>query len=203
MVDTVRRELGPVDLLVNNAGIAGGANIEDTTLAMWQKNIDILATGYFLVARESFKLLKKQGKTILFSTHNLAEADALADRFVVISHGHVVADGTPEEIKATVAARTVRLVTDAPAAALAAVPGVRRVEVAAGESDDTEHPVLVVQTTAPEDLLARLFAEGRRVEQLSVTDTDLETAFIHLVGTPAASPAGSTTATDRTLESAS
>ena len=152
---------------------------------------------------EQVRGLAAQGKTILFSTHNLAEADALADRVVVISHGHFVADGTPEEIKATVAARTVRLVTDAPAAALAAVPGVRRVEVAAGESDDTEHPVLVVQTTAPEDLLARLFAEGRRVEQLSVTDTDLETAFIHLVGTPAASPAGSTTATDRTLESAS
>lgn len=52
---------GGVDMIVNNAGIAGGANIEDTTLAMWQKNIDILATGYFLVARESFKLLKKQG----------------------------------------------------------------------------------------------------------------------------------------------
>ncbi len=52
---------GGVDIIVNNAGIAGGANIEDTTLAMWQKNIDILATGYFLVARESFKLLKKQG----------------------------------------------------------------------------------------------------------------------------------------------
>ncbi len=52
---------GGIDIIVNNAGIAGGANIEDTTLAMWQKNIDILATGYFLVARESFKLLKKQG----------------------------------------------------------------------------------------------------------------------------------------------
>ncbi len=52
---------GGVDIIVNNAGIAGGANIEDTTLAMWQKNIDILATGYFLVARESFKLLKQQG----------------------------------------------------------------------------------------------------------------------------------------------
>ncbi len=52
---------GGVDIIVNNAGIAGGANIEDTTLAMWQKNIDILATGYFLVARESFRLLKQQG----------------------------------------------------------------------------------------------------------------------------------------------
>ncbi|MEO8611804.1 MAG: bifunctional aldolase/short-chain dehydrogenase [Chloroflexota bacterium] len=52
---------GGVDIIVNNAGIAGGAPITETTLADWQKNIDILATGYFLVAREGFKLLKKQG----------------------------------------------------------------------------------------------------------------------------------------------
>src|SRR5690606_34886306 len=46
---------GGVDILVNNAGIAGGAPIEETTLAMWQQNISILATGYFLVAREAYK----------------------------------------------------------------------------------------------------------------------------------------------------
>ena len=52
--------------------------------------------------------LSTQGKTILFSTHNLDEADALADRIVVIDRGRVVADGTPAQVKATVAARTVR-----------------------------------------------------------------------------------------------
>jgi rhamnulose-1-phosphate aldolase/alcohol dehydrogenase len=52
---------GGVDIVVNNAGIAGGAPITETTLADWQKNIDILATGYFLVARESFRLMKQQG----------------------------------------------------------------------------------------------------------------------------------------------
>ncbi len=52
---------GGVDIIINNAGIAGGASIEDTTLAMWQKNIDILATGYFIVAREATRLMKAQG----------------------------------------------------------------------------------------------------------------------------------------------
>jgi rhamnulose-1-phosphate aldolase/alcohol dehydrogenase len=52
---------GGLDIIVNNAGIAGGAPITETTLADWQKNIDILATGYFLVAREGFRLLKQQG----------------------------------------------------------------------------------------------------------------------------------------------
>ncbi len=52
---------GGIDVVVNNAGIAGGALIEDTSLADWQRQIDILLTGYFLVAREAFKVLKAQG----------------------------------------------------------------------------------------------------------------------------------------------
>jgi rhamnulose-1-phosphate aldolase/alcohol dehydrogenase len=51
---------GGLDVLVNNAGIAGGSPLEETSLQMWQKNIDILATGYFLMAREAFKLMKAQ-----------------------------------------------------------------------------------------------------------------------------------------------
>ncbi|MDO6966631.1 bifunctional rhamnulose-1-phosphate aldolase/short-chain dehydrogenase [Rhizobium alvei] len=54
-------EFGGVDILVSNAGIASSAPVEDTTLAMWNKNIDILATGYFLVSREAFKLFRRQG----------------------------------------------------------------------------------------------------------------------------------------------
>lgn len=61
-------EFGGVDILVSNAGIASSAPVEDTTLAMWNKNIDILATGYFLVSREAFRLLRRQnlGGNIVF-----------------------------------------------------------------------------------------------------------------------------------------
>ncbi|MDZ4765813.1 MAG: bifunctional aldolase/short-chain dehydrogenase [Chloroflexota bacterium] len=52
---------GGIDVVINNAGIAGGAPIEDTTLKDWQRQIDILLTGYFLVAREGFRVLKAQG----------------------------------------------------------------------------------------------------------------------------------------------
>ncbi len=52
---------GGVDILVSNAGISSSAPIEDTPLAMWDRNIGILATGYFLVSREAFRLLKTQG----------------------------------------------------------------------------------------------------------------------------------------------
>ncbi|TQS70868.1 bifunctional rhamnulose-1-phosphate aldolase/short-chain dehydrogenase [Rhodobacteraceae bacterium] len=54
-------EFGGVDIVVSNAGIASSAKIEDTTLALWDKNMSILSTGYFLVSREAFKLLKQQG----------------------------------------------------------------------------------------------------------------------------------------------
>jgi NAD(P)-dependent dehydrogenase (short-subunit alcohol dehydrogenase family) len=51
---------GGVDVVVNNAGIAGGAPITETTLVDWERNQSILSTGYFLVAREAFRLLASQ-----------------------------------------------------------------------------------------------------------------------------------------------
>ncbi|QDY71693.1 bifunctional rhamnulose-1-phosphate aldolase/short-chain dehydrogenase [Qingshengfaniella alkalisoli] len=54
-------EFGGVDIVVSNAGIASSAPIEDTTLDLWNKNMSILSTGYFLVARAAFQMLKTQG----------------------------------------------------------------------------------------------------------------------------------------------
>ncbi len=61
-------EFGGIDILVSNAGIASSAPVEDTTLAMWSRNIDILATGYFLVSREAFRLFRRQklGGNVVF-----------------------------------------------------------------------------------------------------------------------------------------
>jgi NAD(P)-dependent dehydrogenase (short-subunit alcohol dehydrogenase family) len=52
---------GGVDLVVSNAGIASSAPIEETSLELWDRNNDILARGYFLVAREAARLLRAQG----------------------------------------------------------------------------------------------------------------------------------------------
>jgi rhamnulose-1-phosphate aldolase/alcohol dehydrogenase len=54
-------KFGGVDICISNAGIASASPVEDTTLALWQKNMDILATGYFLIARQAFQLFKTQG----------------------------------------------------------------------------------------------------------------------------------------------
>jgi rhamnulose-1-phosphate aldolase/alcohol dehydrogenase len=53
---------GGVDLVVSNAGVASSAPIEETTLAEWDRNHAILGTGYFLVAREAFRVLRSQGR---------------------------------------------------------------------------------------------------------------------------------------------
>ncbi|TPI28765.1 bifunctional rhamnulose-1-phosphate aldolase/short-chain dehydrogenase [Mesorhizobium sp. B3-1-6] len=61
-------EFGGVDILVSNAGLASSAPIEETTLALWNKNMDILSTGYFLVSREAFRLFRAQkiGGNVVF-----------------------------------------------------------------------------------------------------------------------------------------
>jgi rhamnulose-1-phosphate aldolase/alcohol dehydrogenase len=55
------REFGGIDILVSNAGIASSAPIQDTSLALWNRNMDILSTGYFLVSRAAFRLMLDQG----------------------------------------------------------------------------------------------------------------------------------------------
>jgi rhamnulose-1-phosphate aldolase/alcohol dehydrogenase len=52
---------GGVDIIVSNAGLASSAPVTETSLAQWNKNWNVLATGYFLVAREGFRLLQAQG----------------------------------------------------------------------------------------------------------------------------------------------
>ncbi len=70
------RQFGGLDILVSNAGIASSAPVEDTSLELWNKNISVLATGYFLVSREAFRVLKAQkiGGSIVF----IASKNALA-----------------------------------------------------------------------------------------------------------------------------
>jgi len=51
---------GGVDILVSNAGIASSASIEETSLELWNLNMSVLSTGYFLVSRETFCILKRQ-----------------------------------------------------------------------------------------------------------------------------------------------
>ena len=75
---------GGIDIVVNNAGISSAAPVEDTTLEMWDKNISILATGYFLVAREGYRLMKRQGlggSMVFIGSKNAIAASAGASAY--------------------------------------------------------------------------------------------------------------------------
>jgi rhamnulose-1-phosphate aldolase/alcohol dehydrogenase len=66
------REFGGLDVFVANAGIASSAPIEETTIALWDKNYDVLAKGYFLTAREAIKVMKpaKDGSIVFIGSKN-------------------------------------------------------------------------------------------------------------------------------------
>ena len=75
---------GGVDIIVNNAGISSAAPVEDTTLELWNRNMSILGTGYFLVAREGYRLMKKQGlggSMVFIGSKNAIAASAGASAY--------------------------------------------------------------------------------------------------------------------------
>jgi ABC-2 type transport system ATP-binding protein len=116
----------------------------------------------------------EQGRTVLFATHYLEEADAYADRIVLLRHGRIVADGTASEIKAMAAGRTVRAtLPGASEAMLSGIPGADTVEV----RGDT---VLVHSTDS--DATARYLLTSTSAKDLEIIARGIEDAFIALTG---------------------
>jgi rhamnulose-1-phosphate aldolase/alcohol dehydrogenase len=80
---TCAREFGGLDILVANAGIASAAPIEETTLALWNRNYDVLAQGYFLCAKAAFPLMRAQrrGSIIFIGSKNALAATPNASAY--------------------------------------------------------------------------------------------------------------------------
>src|SRR5215813_2677542 len=84
--------------------------------------LDVEARRHFW---RSVETIAAHGTTVLFATHYLDEADANASRIIVVNHGRVIADGTPADVKAFTATRTLRFSTQAPdPSELLRLPGV-------------------------------------------------------------------------------
>jgi rhamnulose-1-phosphate aldolase/alcohol dehydrogenase len=84
ILEAAALRFGGVDLLVSNAGIASAAPLEDTTLDIWKRNQDILVTGYFLVARRAFQIMKQQtlgGSMVFVGSKNGLVASAGASAY--------------------------------------------------------------------------------------------------------------------------
>jgi len=157
--------------------------------------LDEPTTGMDVESRRSFWAAIRQdtgrGRTVVFATHYLDEADAYADRIVLVRHGRIVAEGTPAQLKAMSSGRTVRAtLPGADQSRLAGLPGVTSVEV----RGDT----VILQTRDSDAVLRRLLTETG-AHDVEVTSRNLEDAFVALTSdTPddaaaLAAPTASTT----------
>ena len=140
--------------------------------------LDEPTTGMDVEGRRAFwsaiRADAQKGRTVLFATHYLEEADQYADRIVLISHGRIVADGTGSEIKARAAGRTVRAtLPGADAAVLSRLDGVESVDIR-GDA--------VYVHARDTDAIARFLLTETAAHDLEITARGLEDAFLSLTG---------------------
>jgi ABC-2 type transport system ATP-binding protein len=138
--------------------------------------LDEPTTGLDVEARRAFWAAMREesgnGRTVLFATHYLEEADAFADRIVFVRAGQVVADGTAGQIKARVSGRTIRAtLRGADLNALAVLPGVDQVE-SRGDA--------VLLTCRDSDAALRALVATTAAYDIEVTAQGLEEAFVAL-----------------------
>jgi ABC-2 type transport system ATP-binding protein len=134
--------------------------------------------------RATIATLTQVGKTVLLTTHYMFEADSLCDRVAVIAKGRLVAQGTPRDLKARVADRTVVEIEafgvgDDAIGKLRAVAGVASVSVS--ERDHAQ--VISVQSAKGVELTQTLLGRlnGARVGRVEVREPTLEDAYVDLV----------------------
>jgi ABC-2 type transport system ATP-binding protein len=116
--------------------------------------------------------LVAQGKTVLLTTHYLHEADALADRILVLNRGSIVAEGTPAEIKTRATGKRIRCSSRLSLDEVRAIPGVMSAVV---DRDGFE-----LQVGAAESVVRALLQRDEWLADLEVTNAGLEEAFLAL-----------------------
>ena len=130
--------------------------------------------------REFWSIMREfasRGKTVLFATHYLEEADANADRAILMAHGRIVADGPTTEIKARVGRRTLR----------ATLPGIDSAELAElpGVASADRHGDAVILSCSDSDQTIRaLLAHHPQARDIEIVGAGLEAAFLELTGEP-------------------
>jgi ABC-2 type transport system ATP-binding protein len=121
---------------------------------------------------QEIRNLLQRGKTIVLTTHYLEEADALANRIVVINKGSLIAQGTSAEIKMRSAGKRIRCVTQLPLDVIRKLPGVADVRA---DRDTT-----LIHTPQAEDVLRQLLQLDLEISSIEVNSAGLEEAFLAL-----------------------
>jgi ABC-2 type transport system ATP-binding protein len=192
--DSVLKRAGITDIADRRVGKCSGGEQQRLRFAMALLSdpellvLDEPTTGMDVEGRRGFWSAIRQdaelGRTVLFATHYLEEADAYADRIVLIRHGKIVADGTSSQIKALAAGRTVRAtLPGADEAKLHDLRGVDKVEVRGGT---------VLIHARDSDAVARYLLTETQARDLEINTRGLEDAFIALTSdeSDASAPAG-------------
>jgi ABC-2 type transport system ATP-binding protein len=127
---------------------------------------------------ESIRAVAARGKTIVFATHYLEEADAYADRIVLMARGRIVADGPPTEIKARVGGRSIRAtLPGVEAAALRELTG-----VASAEQRGESFLIKCSDANSSDAALRALLTHYPQARDIEVHGAGLEEAFLDLTG---------------------
>jgi ABC-2 type transport system ATP-binding protein len=131
--------------------------------------------------RDAFLELRDEGRTIVFSTHQMEAAEALCESLAIVDHGRLVAGGTLAELKRTSRARTVRLGIEGEILPtwLTSIEGVAAVRPGAGFAE-----LELTPGTEPRDVLAAALGRGALVSHFELAEPSLEAIFIELVGRP-------------------
>ncbi|MGW0219389.1 ABC transporter ATP-binding protein [Streptomyces tendae] len=151
--------------------------------------LDEPTTGMDVTARQAFWATMReqadQGRTVLFATHYLEEADAIADRVLVLHRGRLLADGTAAEIKARAGARRISFDLDAPVdeASLRALPQLASLTVSDGGSAAGaagSRRTVRIQSADADATVHALYGLGLHPHNLEVAGLGLEQAFVAL-----------------------
>lgn len=121
---------------------------------------------------DEIRALSAAGKTVLLTTHYLEEADALANRVVVINRGKTVCEGTPSEIRSRVSGRRIRCITQLDPAFLVTLPTVSDVK--------QDREALVITAESAEDVVREMLHRDRTLAALEISAPALEDAFLAL-----------------------
>ncbi len=135
-----------------------------------------------VLLREAFIELRDQGRTLIFSTHQMEAAEAMCESVAIVDHGRLVAGGRLRELKRASGRRWIRIALEGPTPApgwLSDLDGVEAVR-----RDATGAELELRPGVEPALALASVLARGEAISRFEVVEPSLEALFIELVGRP-------------------